>query len=75
LLDRQHRTFLEHGNDGIGEIQEAARRLKEIRAQVAEAFPMSDTEVQALQGKLAAQISGIADLEQEAIESLQQNMS
>jgi hypothetical protein len=74
LLD-SHRLFLEKGNEGLAERVKINGRLAAIKAQIAGSFPLSESEVQALQQNIRAKILAIHDIEQKAIATLQDAMA
>lgn len=74
LLLSKHALFVNEGVAARDEIQGINVRLEEIRASVAENFPMSNTEVAALREQLARLVLNISAIEHRAIDLLQAAM-
>jgi hypothetical protein len=75
LLLRKHELFVQQGQDALEEIQGVDMRLGEIRARVADEFPMGPEAVARMREGLAEQIMGISQIERGAIDSLQAAMT
>lgn len=74
LIARKHHLFLDQGNAGLDEVARINARLMAIRAEMEMGFPMDDTGVTVLKAKLADQVSQLAEVERQAILSLQEAM-
>jgi hypothetical protein len=75
LMLQNHQLFLEKGNKSLAEREEINGRLAAIKAQIADNFPLNESEVQALQQNIRGHILTIHDIEKEAITALQLAMS
>lgn len=74
LMLRQHRLFLDEGGASLAERQAMADRLKEIRGQMDEDFPLTDAEVTRLQEAIAAHVLRIHSIEAAAVADLREAM-
>ena len=70
LMLRQHRLFRDAGAASLEERQDISQRLKVIRGQMAEDFPLNGVEVARLQEVIAGQVLRIHDIEAAAIGNL-----
>jgi hypothetical protein len=70
LMLRRHRLFAEQGGEAIDEMKDIDTRLEEIKAAVADNFPMNDANVVAMRENLRDHVLKIHDIEQEAVEAL-----
>ena len=70
LMDQQHSLFLHEGNDSLERRRGINGRLQEIRVGTETDFPLSDTDVTALQHQIAAQVQRIYKIEAEAVAAL-----
>lgn len=70
LMLGQHRLFLDEGAASLTERQAIGDRLKVIRGQVADDFPLTPAEVTDLQEAIAAQVLRIHDIEAGAVAEL-----
>ena len=75
LLMSKRDLFVQEGGAAIGEIQGIDQRLEEIRASVAEEFPMSAEAVTGIREALAERVKKISEIEREAITALQKAMA
>ncbi len=75
LISAIHELFIETGQEHLTQIQQAKVVLAKIKADVAEDFPLSETEISQLMAKLQAQVLHIHDIEKQAIDELQAVMS
>ncbi len=75
LMDREHETFLNQGNESVAERKLIKQRLKEIREEVGEAFPLDADKVTSMKAAMADHFSKIHDLEETAVETLQHGMN
>jgi hypothetical protein len=75
LLITKRDLFVQEGGTALGEIQGIDLRLEEIRAGVAEEFPMSAEAVTGMREALAEQVMKISEIEREAIDALQGAMA
>lgn len=71
LKVRKHKLFIEQGSAAADEIRTVNARLDEIRASVAEDFPMSANEVVTLRENMRDHILKIRDIERAAVETMQ----
>jgi Butirosin biosynthesis protein H, N-terminal/Domain of unknown function (DUF4872) len=74
LILEKHHQFLGQGNDALGEIGIINTRLKELKAQIASDFPLSQPEVTAFRDRLRSHILWIRDIERHAIASLRETL-
>jgi hypothetical protein len=74
LMLRQHRLFLDEGATSLSERQTIGDRLKVIRGQMEEDFPLNEAEVVGLQGAIAEQVLRIHDIEAAAVADLRRVM-
>lgn len=70
-----HELFIEYGQEHLTQIQQAKAVLAKIKADVAQDFPLSGTEISQLMEKLQTQVLHIHDIEKQAIDDLQVVMS
>jgi len=70
LADRRHALFMEQAPGALEARQQIDARLAEIRAEAAEAFPLSEAEVTELLADLSRQVTVIAAIEREGVEAL-----
>ena len=70
LMLRQHRLFLDEGAASLAERQTIGERLKAIRSQMGEDFPLDEVEVVGLQESIAEQVLRIHDIEAAAVAEL-----
>ena len=75
LLMSKGDLFVQEGGAAIGEIQGIDQRLEEIRASVAEEFPMSADAVMGMREALAERVKKISEIEREAIAALKGAMA
>lgn len=75
LMLRRHRLFAEQGGEAVDEMRGIDTRLDEIKAAVADDFPMNDANVVAMRENLRDHVLKIHDIEQEAVEALQAAVS
>lgn len=71
LLRRTHRLFIEQGQDAQAEREQINTRLREIRAEMTQNFPLSDAEAADLRADLAERVLALRDRETAQIEALQ----
>lgn len=74
LMVKRHRTFLELGNAGFGELSEIDANISTLKESISASFPLSDSEVSEFRGHLANKILEIRDIEQVAIDMLKAAM-
>ena len=74
LMLRKHRLFLEKGGQALAAIRQINTRLNEIKNEVASDFSLNEAEIVAMRENLQAHVLKIHDLEQEAIQMLQEAM-
>ncbi|RLT38950.1 MAG: DUF4872 domain-containing protein [Chloroflexi bacterium] len=67
---RQHRLFLDEGVASLAERQAISQRLKDIRGQVEDDFPLTEAEVVRLQEDIAAEVLRIHPIEAAAVAEL-----
>jgi hypothetical protein len=72
LMLRKHRLFLEEGGQALAAILEINARLDQIKDRVTSGFPLDEAGVVAMREGLAAHVLEIRDIEEEAIEMLQE---
>ena len=71
LLCREYDLFVNTGAaQSLAERHSIEARLKELKAQASEAFPLSDAEAESLRQDMAQHIRGISAVEQEAFAAL-----
>lgn len=75
LMDRRHRLFLEQGNAALPQIQEIDAQLAAKRREAADAFPLDESEVSARRQRIAGAVMHIHDVEQQAVERMQEAMA
>lgn len=71
LLLLKHHAFVENADDALEEITKINSRLKEIEAEMADRFPLTEAQTADFRAELREQLLGIAAVEKEAIELLQ----
>lgn len=71
---KRRELFREQGQGAAEAIQKIDTRLKEIRAEVSEAFPFNNEEVKSLRENIRDQVLKIKELEQTAVMALQTAM-
>ena len=74
LLDQKHKLFLTQGGGALVEIQGINGRLAQIRAAMADDFPLDSAGVTALREQIAGQVLEIRGIEETAVEALKQAM-
>lgn len=74
LMLKRHQSFLDQGNTALDDIRQIDKRLAQIKTRVAGEFPLDQSGVEALRDRLSDQVMHIHDIEQEAIEQLQEVM-
>lgn len=74
LLLRKHQTYVENGEDGLGEIREINTRLKKIETDMAKNFPLTQSQTADFRSTLREHVLGILETEKNAIELLQNSM-
>lgn len=72
LMLRQHRLFLDEGAASLTERQTISDRLKTIRGQMADDFPLTEAEIVRLQEAVAEQVLRIHDIEAAAVATLRE---
>jgi hypothetical protein len=72
LMERRHHTFLESGGAALQEMEEIDNRLKRIRTDVGEDFPLDEAGVAKMRARLAEKILEICDIEIDAVGVLQE---
>lgn len=75
LLLQRHHLFLEQGNETLEGMQQVDARLREIRAQAAEDFPLDTAGVTAFRQSLGEHVRRVHDIEVEAVAALQEAMA
>jgi hypothetical protein len=75
LLLRRQKLFRQQGSAALEEIHTIDARLAEIKAQVAEEFPLDNAGVIALRERISQQVMRIHDIEKQAVEALQAAMT
>jgi hypothetical protein len=71
LMLHKHTRFLDRGGQALEEIQAINNRLGEIRAAMTANFPLTQEEVLAFRERLAEKILAIHDVEETAVQALQ----
>ncbi len=71
LKERRHALFVEQGGDSVEERRKINGRLKEIKAEVSQAFPLTSDEAAAMRENLAEHVLKIHDIEVEAVRLMQ----
>jgi hypothetical protein len=71
LLARRRAEFIEQGAEALAARQAIDARLKALRAEAAEAFPMPAAEVTDLLAELSRQVTALSALEGEGVATLQ----
>jgi hypothetical protein len=71
LKSKKRQLFIERGGDALYEIAAINQRLNEVKAAVADTFPMSQNEVVALRQDMRERVLKIHDMEREAVEAMQ----
>lgn len=71
-MERRHHTFLESGGAALQEMEEIDNRLKRIRTDVGEDFPLDEAGVAKMRARLAEKILEICDIEIDAVGVLQE---
>ncbi len=74
LMLRKHRLFLDQGNAAQSAIQQINTRLEEIKDEVTSDFPLTESQVAAMRESLRTHVLKIHDIEQEAVNMLQEAM-
>lgn len=74
LLKRSYNLFVEQGGESLDERLQIKARLKELEAEVAEAFPLTDAEAAEMRGEIRAQVLAVHDAEKIAIDRLVEAM-
>lgn len=74
LMERVHRLFLQQGNASLAERQQLHARMETLKAEATTSFPLNETEVSQLLAAVAEQVLRIHDLEQTAVDLLQDAM-
>lgn len=75
LMYRRKSLFKEHGGAAIAEMQQIDARLKAIRQEVIDDFPLSPAETDALKETIRGHVLKIHDIELEAVNALEEAMS
>ena len=74
LVIRRRQLFVDQGAASLAERQAIGARLKEIRTQIEQRFPLSETQVTAMCEQMSATVMKIHDLEFEAVKVMQMAM-
>lgn len=74
LLLRKHELFVNLGEDGATEIEKINTKLKKIETDITKKFPFSQAQASELYAELREHVLGIAEVEKQAIEMLQESM-
>lgn len=75
LTIQNREIFLTQGNSGLPTIEQINERLRAIRQEMVDDFPLSDSEVLDLQGGIAAAVEQIHDIEIGLIQQMTEIMS
>jgi hypothetical protein len=70
LMLSKHQLFLEKGNSALDDIHQIDDRLAEIKTQLSEDFPLTDSQTGEQKEAIAAYIMAVHDIEFEAIQEL-----
>ena len=74
LLMQKHTAFIENADDALEEITKINSRLKTIEAEMADCFPLGEAQTADFRAELREHVLGIAGVEKEAVELLQESM-
>lgn len=74
LLLKKHRIFIENKEDALEEIKNINSRLKKLEVEIAKNFPLTEAETADFRAALREHVLGIAEVEREAVEVLQESM-
>ncbi len=75
LMLKRHRIFLDKGSAALPEIRQIDVRLKEIKNQVDDDFPLDEGGVVALREQVAGQLLDICAIEEQAVNTLRDAMA
>ena len=67
LMLKKHRLFLQQGSSALDDMIDIKNRLKGLRNQAGEDFPLSDNQAEDLRFEIAKKIADIRDIESEAV--------
>ncbi len=72
LMLHKHTLFLDQGSAASAEIEEIKSRLSALRAAMETDFPLTQEETEAFRERLTAQILAVHDIEETAVQTLQE---